>query len=184
MFCDCIIVQAFDQLRKTLRDTLQVPDVDSFLKTPGVVQFPEMQKWADLATKLNMLVASATQDFQGAYSEDILKVRHKQHAIGKVLMKAILRTLITKENDHAINAVLSGSKLSKDQWSGHMDVLTKLANMTTLKSVFAFDYAQVLGTSETKVFDLKVLTRISRLFGLCLKMAEWLKLDLVLHFFG
>lgn len=163
-------------------NVLTMPKVDDLMKECGTgIFFPDHVKWAEIASKTNIIFTTATPALKNQMEDKIVAVQNLQGGLSEVLQKAFIRALHKSvlEAQNAMKSVLQCHELlvaaapkPKIDWQAHSQCLQKVLNMN-FRILIGFDIQGVLGTDCGKHF-LHQIDRTTRLFEACCLAADWM----------
>lgn len=162
--------------------TLTPPTVDHLVQRDGTIIFSDHAKWAEVAAKVNMVIASSTSKaLKAQFDEKISKIQSQQEQLSSLFMSALLKGLHISNPaaNNALAAVLLCGNPQPEEfdWSGCQSTLQKLSD-TNLRLLIQFDVHGTLGSECGKAF-LAQLETLGTLFQLCSQVFDWLTLSLV-----
>lgn len=162
--------------------TLTLPTVDHLVQRDGTIIFSDHVKWAEVASKVNMVIASPTSKaLKAQFDEKISKIHSQQEQLSSRFMSALLKGLHISNPaaSNALAAVLRCGNAPPEgfDWAACQSGLQKLSD-TNLRLLIQFDVHGALGSEGGKAF-LAQLETLGTLFQLCSQVSEWLTLSFV-----
>ena len=158
---------------------VDVPSLQDLLPQTGgtALQFPDQGKWAEVASKTNMITSSASPALVEKLAGNLDAVRKKQLALAEVLGSACIQAVHIgfPEADMALKHVLLcyelGDKDPESPWFTIASHLQKVSEMN-LSLVMGFDVQGVLGADIGKAFSSQ-MQEMQMLFQASSFAADW-----------
>ena len=149
---------------------LEVPTADVMVQPDGTIRFGENSEWAQVASKINMASASASQAFLTEIEDKLKEVSQKQRGLAVALMEALVKALHVAVPE-AATLFASVFGLQKPAPSCQATA-QKLADMN-LRNLLQFDVGAALGPEYGKLFQSE-LARMTQMFQTIAVLLEWM----------
>ncbi|CAK9032516.1 unnamed protein product [Durusdinium trenchii] len=175
--CARTILTAKNSVLK-LVDQLTSLTPEELLQKDGKVTLPDQSKWADLASKTNIVTASASAPFQEKCADKIAKINGKQKSLAHGLLRSLIQAIAISHPKAlaAMDSVLRcySNWSAKVDWSSHVLALQAVVD-ANLRLLLSFDVKGVWGGEAGASFE-KEIERMMNLFQVCLTAGHWMLL--------
>lgn len=164
-------------------DALAVPDIDQLLQQDGSLQLADSSKWAEAASKVNMILNLQTSEDLAQTLPDVPakleKIQQKQVQLGKNTLAALMKMLqqVLPKAIESVAAVLLCQNMdlvnvNSAEWVARADEIQKLVDINLTLRI-SFDVLGVLGAAVGKNFKDQI-EHMTKLFSVCAAMALWM----------
>lgn len=164
-------------------DDLSVPAVQELVQTDGVILLADQSKWTEVASKVAIVVASASSSeaLQLQISEKIAAIQKKQHELATQLKAAVIQVAVQAFPDVlsmlAQTLSCSAAPVDKVDWGSATSTLQQLADMN-LQLRLPIDALGLLGAQKSGQSGPApmswFLETTTKFFGQCAAVADWM----------